>query len=206
MIDSQQRQALGERVTKAIKKLGYRGVGTLEFLYEKGAFYFIEMNTRLQVEHPITESITGIDLVQEQIRIAAGLPLSVSQEDVQFKGHAIECRINAEHSETFLPSPGKILEYHAPSGPYVRIESGLYTGYQVPPYYDSLISKLIVWGETREECLIRLNRVIGEYVVHGVDTLLPLHKKLSEHPDIQKGIYDIHWLEKKFFAHQEEES
>ncbi len=202
-ISSKQRMELGEIVTKAVKKLGYRGVGTLEFLYENGEFYFIEMNTRLQVEHPITEYITGIDLVREQIRVAAGLPLSFTQEDIKFKGHAIECRINAENSETFMPSPGKVLEYHAPSGPFVRIESGLYAGYQVSPYYDSLVSKLIVYGDTREDCIRRLNRVIGEYVIHGIDTTLPLHKKLTEDADIQKGDYDIHWLEDVFFGSPE---
>lgn len=200
ILTSKQRTDLGSMVTKAIKKLGYRGVGTLEFLYENGAFYFIEMNTRLQVEHPITEYITGIDLVREQIRVAAGLPLSFSQEDVQFKGHAIECRVNAENPETFLPSPGKVLEYHAPSGPFVRIESALYAGYQVSPFYDSLISKLIVYGETREDCMRRLHRVIGEYVIHGIDTTLPLHKKLTENEDMRRGEYDIHWLEDKFFS------
>lgn len=197
-INSVQREKLGNTVTNALKKLGYRGVGTLEFLYENGEFYFIEMNTRLQVEHPITELITGIDLVKEQIRVAAGLPLSFTQEDVKFKGHAIECRINAEHPETFMPSPGKIMEYHAPGGPYVRVDSALYTGYQVPPHYDSLIAKLIVYGETREECIRRLRRAIDEYIIHGVETILPLHRKLTESPGIQKGEYDIHWLEKEF--------
>lgn len=195
-----QREELGKTVTSALKKLGYRGVGTLEFLYENGAFYFIEMNTRLQVEHPITELITGIDLVREQIRVAAGLPLSFTQEDVKFKGHAIECRVNAEHPETFIPSPGKIIDYHAPSGPYVRVDSALYAGYQVPPYYDSLIAKLIVYGDTRQECIRRLQRVLDEYIIHGVETILPLHRKLANSSDVQQGEYDIHWLEKKFFA------
>lgn len=190
------RTKLGAVVTKAMKKLGYRGVGTIEFLYEEGAFYFIEMNTRLQVEHPITEMITGIDLVYEQIRVAAGLPLSFRQEDVCFKGHAIECRINAEDAETFLPSPGKIQDYLTPGGYGVRVDSPMYQGYQIPPHYDSLIAKLIVHGNSREECLQRLRRALHEYVITGVNTLLPLHRALAEAEDVIKGDYDIHWLEK----------
>lgn len=190
------RTKLGGIVTKAMKKLGYRGVGTIEFLYEDGEFYFIEMNTRLQVEHPITEMITGIDLVREQIRVAAGLPLSFRQEDVKFKGHSIECRINAECSETFIPSPGKIQDYLTPGGYGVRVDSAMYQGYQIPPHYDSLIAKLIAYGDTREECILRMRRALHEYVVTGVNTLLPLHRELSEAEDVVKGDYDIHWLEK----------
>jgi len=190
------RARLGETVVKAIKTLGYRGVGTLEFLYEDGKFYFIEMNTRLQVEHPITEMITGIDLVREQIRVAAGLPLSFRQEDVLFKGHAIECRINAEDAETFIPSPGEIEEYHTPGGYGVRVDSPMYRGYKIPPYYDSLIAKLVIYGDNREECLQRVRRALHEYVISGVNTLLPLHRELAETNDVIKGEYDIHWLEK----------
>jgi acetyl-CoA carboxylase biotin carboxylase subunit len=195
-IDSKTREELGKIVCDAIKKLGYRGVGTIEFLYEDGKFYFMEMNTRLQVEHPITEMITGIDLVREQIRVAAGLPLTISQKDVVFKGHAIECRINAEDSETFIPSPGKIQDYLTPGGYGVRIDSAIYQGYQIPPYYDSLIAKLIVHADTREECIQRVRRALHEYVITGVNTLLPLHRDLSVAEDVVKGNYDIHWLEK----------
>lgn len=195
-ISSEVREELGNVVVKAIQKLGYQGVGTIEFLYEAGKFYFIEMNTRLQVEHPITEMITGIDLVREQIRVAAGLPLSFRQEDVQFKGHAIECRINAECSESFMPSPGKIQDYLAPGGYGVRIDSPMYQGYQIPPHYDSLIAKLVIHGDTREECLQRVRRALHEYVITGVNTLLPLHRELSEAGDIIQGNYDIHWLSK----------
>lgn len=191
-----QRQELGQIAVQAIQKLGYRGVGTIEFLYEDGKFYFIEMNTRLQVEHPITEMITGIDLVQKQIEVAAGLPLKLTQQDIVFKGHAIECRINAEHAETFMPSPGKILSYHAPGGMGVRIDSHLYAGYHVPPYYDSLIAKLIVYGHNRTDCFNRLRRALNEYVIYGIETILPLHRRLVNHPDIIQGDYDIHWLEK----------
>ena len=180
--------------------MGYRGAGTFEFLYEDGNFYFIEMNTRIQVEHPITECITDFDLVQEQIRVAAGEKLSISQDQVQFKGHAIECRINAEHPETFTPSPGKVKDYHAPGGLKVRTDSQLYAGYSIPPYYDSLISKLIVHGKDREECLARLRRALDEYVIDGIQTLIPLHKDLAANEDVVKGNYDIHWLEKKLAA------
>lgn len=197
VLTGEQRDTLGNVVVQAIKKLGYRGVGTIEFLYEDGKFYFIEMNTRLQVEHPITELITGVDLVAEQIRVAAGLPLSFTQESITFKGHAIECRINAENPKTFIPSPGKIMSYHAPGGPHVRIDSHLYAGYQVPPYYDSLVAKLIVYGNTRSECISRLQRALNEYVIHGIDTILPLHRELAQDPDMAEGNYDIHWLEKK---------
>lgn len=195
-ITPEAREKLGGIVANAMKKLGYRGVGTIEFLYEDGEFYFIEMNTRLQVEHPITEMITGIDLVREQIRVAAGLPLSFRQEDIRFKGHAIECRINAECPETFIPSPGKVQDYLAPGGYGVRVDSHMYEGYQIPPHYDSLIAKLIVYGDTREECIKRAQRALHEYVITGVNTLLPLHRDLAESEDMLGGDYDIHWLEK----------
>ncbi len=196
VITPEQRAKLGKIVTDAMGQMKYRGVGTIEFLYENGEFYFIEMNTRLQVEHPITEMITGLDLVEEQIRIAAGAHLQYKQEDITFKGHAIECRINAEHPETFVPSPGKIGYYHAPGGVGVRVDSALYSGYNIPPHYDSLISKLIVYGRTRQEALMRLSRALDEYIIDGVETTLPLHKKLVKSADIIGGNYDVHWLEK----------
>ena len=171
-------------------------MGTIEFLYEGGKFYFIEMNTRLQIEHTITEMITGIDLVREQIRVAAGEPLGYKQKDIVFTGHAIECRINAENPETFLPSPGKIVGYHPPGGLDVRVDSALYDGYRVPPYYDSMIAKLIVHGGNRNECLLRLRRALEEFVIGGVDTTLPLHRRLVGEPDFINGDYNIHWLEK----------
>jgi len=195
-ISEKAREKLGNIVVKAMKKLGYRGVGTIEFLFEDGEFYFMEMNTRLQVEHPITEMITGVDLVREQIRVAAGLPLSFSQKDIAFKGHAIECRINAEDSETFVPSPGKIQDYLTPGGYGIRVDSAMYQGYQIPPHYDSLIAKLIVYGDTREECISRVRRALHEYVITGVNTLLPLHRALTETEGVIEGEYDIHWLEK----------
>jgi acetyl-CoA carboxylase biotin carboxylase subunit len=190
-----ERNRIGNIVADAMRKLGYLGVGTVEFLYENGEFYFIEMNTRLQVEHPITEAVTGIDIVREQIRIAAGAPLSFSQGDIEFAGHAIECRINAENPVTFTPSPGQILDYHPPGGPGVRIDSAAYTGYRIPPYYDSLIGKLIVHGKTRNECLMRLRRALAEYVVGGIETTIPLHQRLIGEPDFQNGDYHIRWLE-----------
>ncbi|AYG96199.1 acetyl-CoA carboxylase biotin carboxylase subunit [Brevundimonas naejangsanensis] len=190
------RKKIGETVNKAIAAIGYLGAGTIEFLWEDGEFFFIEMNTRLQVEHPVTEMITGVDLVREQIRIAAGLPLSFSQEDITFEGHAIEVRINAENAETFTPSPGTITEFHAPGGLGVRLDSAIYAGYSIPPYYDSLIGKLIVHGRDREEALARLKRSLGETVISGVDTTIPLFQKLLQEPDILSGDYDIHWLEK----------
>tara|TARA_B100000678_G_scaffold180744_1_gene150905 strand:- start:21620 stop:22966 length:1347 start_codon:yes stop_codon:yes gene_type:complete len=195
-ITPEQREQIGTTVVNAIKKLGYLGVGTIEFLYENGEFYFIEMNTRLQVEHPVTEMITRIDLVKEQIRIAQGEKLSFTQEDVPFIGHAIECRINAEHPQTFAPSPGLIKEFHAPGGLGVRLDSAAYAGYKIPPYYDSLIGKLIVHGVTREECLLRLKRALGEMVISGVETTLPLHQRLVNDADVNAGDYDIHWLER----------
>ena len=189
------REKIGEIVRRAIGKLGYLGVGTIEFLYEDGEFYFIEMNTRLQVEHPVTEAITGIDLVREQIRIAAGLEMSFTQEEVQFNGHAIECRVNAENPKTFAPSPGTLRGFHTPGGLGVRVDSGVYTGYKIPPYYDSLIGKLIVHGRNRNECIMRLRRTLNEFVIEGVDTTIPLFKDLIADPDFMNGDYHIHWLE-----------
>jgi len=182
-------------VEKAIADLGYSGAGTVEFLYEDGEFYFIEMNTRLQVEHPVTEAITGIDIVVEQLRIAAGNPLSLTQEEVRLTGHAIECRINAENPTTFAASPGQITYYHPPGGLGVRVDSAVYQGYTVPPNYDSLIGKLIVHGRDRAECLMRLRRALDEFVVDGVRTTLPLFQDLVRNNDIVDGAYDIRWLE-----------
>lgn len=195
-LNGEAREAIGKRVADAIRELGYLGAGTIEFLYENGEFYFIEMNTRLQVEHPVTEAITDIDLVREQIRVADGAPLSVTQEDVNFVGHAIECRINAEHPETFVPSPGKINTYHTPGGLGVRVDSACYSGYSIPPYYDSMIAKLIVHGRNRNECIMRLRRALREFVVEGINTTIPLHLKLMEEADFQNGDYNIHWLER----------
>jgi acetyl-CoA carboxylase biotin carboxylase subunit len=190
-----ERERMGTIVAKAMAEMGYRGAGTIEFLWEHGEFYFIEMNTRLQVEHPVTEYITGLDLVAEQIRIAAGERLSVGQDDIRFNGHAIECRVNAEDPWTFAPSPGKILEFHQPGGPSVRVDSGLYDGYSVPPYYDSLVAKLIVWGEDRPAALRRLARALDEMVIDGIKTTLPLYVALLEDPDFREGDYTIKWLE-----------
>jgi len=195
-LNQEQRTRIGTTACEAVRRLGYRNVGTLEFLFEDGEFYFIEMNTRLQVEHPITEAITGIDVVREQIRIAAGAPLGYTQAEVRFQGHAIECRVNAEDPHTFAPSPGKITGYHAPGGLGVRVDSGLYAGYRIPPHYDSMIAKLIVYGNTRNEALMRLKRALGEYVIEGVKTTLPLHNRLVREADFVNGDYDIHWLEK----------
>lgn len=195
-LNPEQRAAIGKRVTDAMIKLGYRSAGTIEFLYQDGEFFFIEMNTRLQVEHPVSEAITGIDLVREQIRIAAGMPLGIRQSDVEISGHAIECRINAEDPETFRPSPGRISEYHAPGGLGVRVDSALYSGYRVPPYYDSLVAKLIVSGGTRNECLMRLRRALEEFVVAGLDTTIPLHQRLISERDFINGDYDINWLQR----------
>jgi len=200
-LDAAGRAAIGKVVVEAIKKIGYLGVGTIEFLYENGEFFFIEMNTRLQVEHPVTEAITGIDLVREQIRIAAGLPLSFKQSEVVFEGHAIECRINAENPRTFTPSPGLVTDFHAPGGLGVRLDSAIYAGYSIPPYYDSLIGKLIVHGRDREECVARLNRCLNEMVVGGVETTIPLFQDLLHEPDILNGDYDIHWLETWMKSH-----
>ncbi len=195
-LNAAERESIGTRVTDAMKELGYRSAGTIEFLYEDGEFFFIEMNTRLQVEHPISEAITGVDLVREQIRIAAGMPLDLKQSDIKFSGHAIECRINAENPETFMPSPGLVTDYHAPGGLGVRVDSGLYAGYRIPSAYDSLIAKLIVHGQTRNECLMRLRRALEEFVIVGVDTSIPLHQRLIGAQDFINGDYDIHWLEK----------
>ncbi len=190
------RVKIGETVTAAMRKIKYRGAGTIEFLYEEGEFYFIEMNTRLQVEHPVTEMITGLDLVLEQIRVASGAGLSHTQDQITFSGHAIECRINAENPRTFRPSPGKITYWHPPGGLGVRVDSGVYQGYRIPPYYDSLIGKLIVHGKTRNECLMRLRRALSEFVIDGIETTIPLFNELVRHPDVVNGVYDIHWLEK----------
>jgi acetyl-CoA carboxylase biotin carboxylase subunit len=189
------RNKIGETVAKAMREIQYLGVGTVEFLYEDGEFYFIEMNTRIQVEHPVTEMITGIDLIFEQIRVAAGAPLTLKQSDIEFRGHSIECRINAENPVSFRPSPGKILHYHAPGGLGVRIDSAVYQGYTIPPYYDSLVGKLIVHGNTRTEALMRLKRALDEVVVDGIETTLPLFRALLAETDIIDGNYHIHWLE-----------
>jgi acetyl-CoA carboxylase, biotin carboxylase subunit len=195
-LNDQQGYEIGETVAKAMRTLGYRGAGTVEFLYQDGAFYFIEMNTRIQVEHPVSEMVTGIDLVNEQIKIAAGSPLSIRQNDVHFSGHAIECRINAEHPSTFRPSPGRIAYYHPPGGLGVRVDSAVYQGYRIPPNYDSMVGKLIVHGRNRTEALMRLRRSLDEFIVDGIETTIPLFRTLVRNPDIQNGSYDIHWLEK----------
>lgn len=194
-LNASERSTIGAIVAKAMQELKYAGVGTVEFLYEDGQFYFIEMNTRIQVEHPVTEMITGIDLINEQIRVATGAPLSMRQEDVVFQGHAIECRINAEHPVTFRPSPGQITYFHPPGGLGVRVDSAVYQGYKIPPYYDSLVGKLIVHGRTRNECLMRLRRALDEFVIDGIETTLPLFRILVRNQDVQNGAYDIHWLE-----------
>jgi acetyl-CoA carboxylase, biotin carboxylase subunit len=199
-LNADERNRIGGIVSKAIGDMGYSGAGTVEFLYEDGEFYFIEMNTRLQVEHPVTEAITGIDLVHEQIRVASGGGLSVKQQDVKFEGHAIECRINAEDPRTFAPSPGKVTHFHTPGGLGVRVDSAVYTGYRIPPYYDSLIGKLIVHGRNRVECMMRLRRALDEFVVDGINTTLPLFRELVGNIDIANGDYDIHWLEKHLAA------
>jgi acetyl-CoA carboxylase biotin carboxylase subunit len=194
-LNASQRDEIGEVVCKAMRRIGHDNVGTVEFLYEDGQFYFIEMNTRLQVEHPITEMITGVDLVQEQIRVAAGLELGFRQEDVTFSGWAMECRINAENPRTFAPSPGRITGYHAPGGRRVRVDSGLFAGIRIPPHYDSLIAKLIVQGSTRHECLMRMRRALHEYVIDGIETTIPLHTEMLHEQSIIDGDYDIRWLE-----------
>ncbi|QIG81214.1 acetyl-CoA carboxylase biotin carboxylase subunit [Stakelama tenebrarum] len=195
VITAEERARMGGIVSKAMADMGYRGAGTIEFLWENGEFYFIEMNTRLQVEHPVTEMITGVDLVREQIRVAEGEPLSVTQDELEFRGHAIECRINAEDPRTFMPSPGTITYFHAPGGMHVRVDSGIYGGYRIPPYYDSMIAKLIVYGRTREGCIMRLRRALEEFVVEGVKTTIPLHQDLIDDPEFQDGAYTIKWLE-----------
>ena len=195
-LNAEERARIGGICASAIADLGYSGAGTIEFLYEDGEFYFIEMNTRLQVEHPVTEAITGIDLVHEQIRVASGGGLSVRQDEIRFQGHAIECRINAEDPRTFAPSPGTITHFHTPGGLGIRVDSGVYSGYRIPPYYDSLIGKLIVHGRNRVECMMRLRRALDEFVVDGINTTLPLFRDLVGNSDIANGDYDIHWLEK----------
>jgi acetyl-CoA carboxylase biotin carboxylase subunit len=195
-LNGEQRKRIGDIAVNAMKTMGYRSVGTIEFLFQDGKFYFIEMNTRLQVEHPVTEMITGIDLVREQIRVASGAPLSFAQSDVTIDGHAIECRINAEDPETFLPSPGRVTDFHAAGGLGVRVDSALYSGYRVPPNYDSLIAKLVVHGRTRNEAMMRLRRALEEMVIGGIKTNIPLHSRLIAAPDFINGAYDIRWLEK----------
>ncbi|WP_375647607.1 acetyl-CoA carboxylase biotin carboxylase subunit [Bartonella sp. CR84HXZ] len=204
-LNETERKKIGSIVANACAQLGYRGAGTIEFLYENGEFYFIEMNTRLQVEHPVTEEITGIDLVHEQIHIASGCKLSVTQDDVCFSGHAIECRINAEDPINFTPSPGTITHFHTPGGLGIRVDSGAYSGYRIPPYYDSMIGKLIVHGRTRLECMMRLRRALDEFVVDGIKTTLPLFRDLINNQDVADGNYNIHWLE-KYLAHQSKSS
>ena len=195
-LNVEQRKALGEMVVQAMKQMGYTSVGTVEFLYENGRFYFLEMNTRVQVEHPITEALTGVDIVRDQIRIASGAPITYRQEDIQFNGYAIECRINAENPETFFPSPGTIQQWHTPGGLDVRVDSEMYSGYKVPANYDSLIAKLIVHGRTRNGALMRLRRSLEEFVIDGISTTIPLHQKIIATPDFIDGRYDIHWLER----------
>jgi acetyl-CoA carboxylase biotin carboxylase subunit len=195
VLNTAQREEICEICAVAMRKLGYLGVGTLEFLYKDGKFHFIEMNTRIQVEHPVTEMITGFDLVHEQIKIAAGQPLSITQDQVIVRGHAIECRINAEDPTTFTPSPGRIEQYHMPGGLGIRIDSAAYAGYKIPPTYDSLIGKLIVHGPNRKEALMRLRRALDEFIVDGIKTTIPLFQTLVNNADIQNGEYSIHWLE-----------
>jgi len=196
-ITAEQRERIGEACAKACRDIGYRGAGTFEFLYENGNFYFIEMNTRLQVEHPITEMITGVDIVQEQIRIAAGEPLSYRQADIELRGHAIECRINAEDPKKFIPSPGLITQYHAPGGPGIRVDSHIYSGYFVPPYYDSMIGKIIAFGDTRDSAIARMRSALAEIVVEGINTNVPLHRDIMRDAAFQAGGTNIHYLEKK---------
>ena len=195
-LNPEERERLGTLAVTALRELGYKSAGTVEYLYQDGEFFFIEMNTRLQVEHPITEMISGIDIVREQLRIAAGAPLNYRQSDITLCGHAIECRINAENPDTFLPSPGRVTDYHAPGGLGVRVDSALYHGYQVPPYYDSLIAKLIVHGKSRNECLMRLRRALEEYVIGGIETTIPLHQRLATAAEFIDGDYNVHWLER----------
>ena len=195
-LNPDERSRVGALAVGAVRELGYRSAGTLEFLYQDGEFFFIEMNTRLQVEHPISEMLSGVDIVREQLRIADGAPLGYRQAEIRLSGHAIECRINAENPETFRPSPGRVTDYHAPGGLGVRVDSALYQGYVVPPYYDSLISKLVIHGRTRNECLMRLRRALEEYVIGGIETTIPLHQRLVETREFIDGDYDIHWLER----------
>jgi acetyl-CoA carboxylase biotin carboxylase subunit len=195
-LNAEMRHRIGETVSNALAKLNYRSAGTVEFLYEDGEFYFIEMNTRLQVEHPVTEMISGVDLVRAQLRVAAGGDLDLTQDDIKLSGHAIECRLNAENPDTFIPSPGKITDFHAPGGLGVRVDSALYSGYVVPPHYDSLVAKLIVHGKSRNECLMRLRRALEEFVIGGIETTIPLHQRLLAESAFIDGDYDIHWLER----------
>jgi acetyl-CoA carboxylase biotin carboxylase subunit len=195
-LDPAARDRITALAADAVARLAYKSAGTIEFLYQDGEFYFIEMNTRLQVEHPISEMRSGVDIVREQLRVAAGLPLGYRQSDIRLCGHAIECRVNAESSEDFRPSPGRIIDYHAPGGLGVRVDSALYQGYEVPPFYDSLIAKLVVFGTDRDECLARLRRALEEYAIGGIETTIPLHQRLLDNPDFRRGEYDIHWLER----------
>jgi acetyl-CoA carboxylase biotin carboxylase subunit len=195
-LDPPERRRLTDLAVAALSRLGYKSAGTMEFLCQDGEFYFIEMNTRLQVEHPVSEMISGVDMVQEQLRIAAGEPLAHRQSDIAWRGHAIECRINAESPVDFRPSPGRISEYHAPGGPGIRVDSALYQGYVVPPYYDSLVAKLVAYGATREECVMRLRRALAETVIGGIETTISLHQRVVDDPDFRAGDYDIHWLER----------
>ncbi|GGJ47370.1 acetyl-CoA carboxylase biotin carboxylase subunit [Sphingopyxis bauzanensis] len=203
IISAEERARMGKVCADAMAAMQYRGAGTIEFLWENGEFFFIEMNTRIQVEHPVTEMITGFDLVREQIRVAGGRDLSVRQEDLEFRGHAMECRINAEDPRTFMPSPGKVTNYHAAGGMHVRVDSGLYAGYSIPPYYDSMIGKLIVYGRTRESCMMRMRRALEEMVIAGVKTNIPLHQALLADPDVINGDYTIKWLEDWLARHDE---
>ena len=205
ILTPEQREYIGGLSADVVRKMGYRGAGTFEFLFENGEFYFMEMNTRIQVEHPVTEMITGIDLVAEQIRVAAGQPLSITKDNIRLRGHAIEVRINAENPRTFMPSPGKITEYHAPGGLGVRMDSAIYKGYSIPPHYDSMVGKLIVHGRNREECLHRLKRAIDETVIDGIQTTLPLHQWIISQPDFISGNYTIHWLEQQLAKLDEED-
>lgn len=203
-LNAQERKEIGEIAAKAMKKLGYSNVGTIEFLYENGHFYFLEMNTRVQVEHPITEMVTGVDIVRDQLRVSAGAQLGYTQDDIQFSGHAIECRINAENPKTFIPCPGKIGSWHTPGGLEVRVDSGMYAGYRVPPTYDSMVAKLIVHGRTRNGALMRLRRALEEFVIEGISTTIPLHQKIIGNPEFLDGQYNIHWLEKFIDEHKDE--
>jgi len=196
-ITREERERMGKVLTDACRRIGYRGAGTFEFLYEKGEFYFIEMNTRVQVEHPVSEMVSGVDIVKEQLRIASGLPLSYTQEDITLRGHAIECRINAEDARTFIPSPGTIKQYHPPGGPGVRVDSHIYNGYTVPPHYDSMICKLITWGESRETAIARMRGALSEIVIDGINTNIDLQKDIMADHAFQEGGSDIHYLEKK---------
>jgi acetyl-CoA carboxylase biotin carboxylase subunit len=195
-LNAEERDRIGALAVGAMRELGYRSAGTLEFLYQDGEFFFIEMNTRLQVEHPISEMVSGVDIVREQLRIADGAPLGYRQAEIRLSGHAIECRINAESPQDFRPSPGRVTDYHAPGGLGVRVDSALYQGYVVPPFYDSLISKLVAHGRTRNECLMRLRRALEEYVIGGIETTIPLHQRLLDTREFIDGDYDIHWLER----------